>query len=85
MAGQGFGCDDYPLTWKGDYIMTAKEMTVNIGKRGLLEFNDGLILFEVTIEDCRKVFDRVDYLVKSVAGKGQTWVSANKVRINKEV
>lgn len=65
--------------------MTAKEMFVNIGKTALLEFNDGAILFEVTIEDCRKVFDRVDYLVKSVNGKGEAWVSANKVRLNKEV
>lgn len=65
--------------------MTAKEMMTNIGKTALLEFNDGAILFEVTIEDCRKVFDRVDYLVKSVAGKGEGWVSAAKVRINKEV
>jgi hypothetical protein len=60
--------------------MTAKEMMTDIGKTATFSPLMG-IFFDVTIADVRKVFNRVDYLVDPVSGSGNSWVSADRVRI----
>lgn len=60
--------------------MTAKEMMQNLGKRGVFEVQYGFSV-EVEIEDVRKVFDRVDYRIRPLAGAGGAWVAANRVKI----
>lgn len=57
--------------------MTAAALIRNVGKIGLLTV-DGLQV-EVLIQDARRVWDRLDYLVTPVRGTGQQWVSAQRV------
>ena len=37
--------------------------------------------FPVTVLDVRRVFNRIDFLVAPVSGKGQSWVDAQTVDI----
>ena len=58
--------------------MTAKELAVNIGKKGFLDI--GNMQVHVTIIDVRQVFHRVDFLVTPVDGNGSTWVESSRVK-----
>lgn len=60
--------------------MTAKEMMTVIGKLGVFEVQTGFQI-EVEIKDVRKVFDRVDYRIRPLAGAGGAWVAANRVKL----
>lgn len=57
--------------------MTAKELAVNIGKKGFLDI--GNMQVHVEIIDARQVFHRVDFQVTPVDGNGNTWVESSRV------
>lgn len=61
--------------------MTAKEMMSAIGKYGHMKIGDSPLTFEIEILDVRKCWDRVDYLIRPLAGAGESWVSARTIKI----
>lgn len=61
--------------------MTIKEMAQALGKQGTITV--GTMKVNVMVQDVRKVFGRLDYQVEAMHGQGTTWVSADKVTLNK--
>ena len=57
--------------------MSAREMQEHLGKEGVLTI--GALQIRVTVEDVRKVYNRIDFLVAPVAGGGTDWVDAHRV------
>ncbi|MEN6367732.1 MAG: hypothetical protein ABFC88_13050 [Thermoguttaceae bacterium] len=57
--------------------MSIKELAALIGKEGLLSVNP--IQVAVRVLDARVVYSRVDCLVTPLAGKGQQWVSSERL------
>ena len=60
--------------------MTAKEMSQVIGEQGFYS-PDGYLEFAVNILDVRTRYGNIDYKIAPVTGKGEKWVSENKVRL----
>lgn len=60
--------------------MSTLEMAALIGKRAHYAITDKLTI-EVLILDVKRVYNRIDYKVSPIAGKGEQWVSAQKVRL----
>ena len=56
---------------------TALDLAQPIGHAGREKFGD--LEVEVTVQDSRQSFGRVDLLVVPVAGRGQSWVEAGRV------
>jgi len=57
--------------------VTVSDLAVLIGRPALLECGKLRVL--VTVRDARQVFDRVDCLVEPQAGRGQQWVSVERL------
>lgn len=60
-------------------VKSLKEHAAKIGKRAVLQIKPGFEI-NVTIEDVRENFGRVDFQVKPVSGYGLDWVSADRVK-----
>lgn len=63
--------------------MNIPELSRAIGQTGLLSDLRTDIKFSIRILDARISYSRVDLLVTPVTGTGQTWVSAERVQIDK--
>lgn len=63
--------------------MTARDMTEAIGKECSVDvvLGSASVIIWATIQDARVSYGRLDYLVEPVAGKGQAWVSAERVQV----
>jgi hypothetical protein len=66
--------------------MTAANLAVFVGCTGDLHTaevhparRDTDMVVRVRILDARRVWNRTDYLVTPVAGRGQQWIAANRV------
>lgn len=53
------------------------KLAAAIGKKAVANMED--LKFGVEILDVRKVWSRVDYLVKPIAGKGEQWISGSRI------
>lgn len=60
--------------------MTTLALTENLGKLATLYV--GELEFTVQIIDSRTRWGKIDYLVTPDSGKGQTWKSADSLRIS---
>ena len=60
-------------------MSTANEMKDLVGKTAL--FTTDKMQFDVEIHDVRSNFGRTDFYVKPVSGRGETWVSADRLAI----
>lgn len=58
----------------------ASVLALKIGKRGLVRA--GQLEVEVEVYDAKMVYGRVLLLVRPVAGHGETWVDAQRVRLD---
>jgi hypothetical protein len=63
-------------------MMTTLQGLPLIGAYGWYRING--LAFEVVITNARKVFNRTDYLVRPVHGKGIVWVSADTVDVQQD-
>ena len=66
--------------------MTASELAKLVGmtatvpvRRGMM----GTVEIEVRIIDARDSYGRTDLLIRPVAGDGEAWVSADRVKVRK--
>jgi hypothetical protein len=59
---------------------TAATMSQTIGKTG--RFHHGSLEFDVQIHDVRLNFGRTDYFIKPTHGRGEQWVSSDRVTVN---
>ncbi len=62
-------------------MTTAKQAQELIGRSGLWNVPRTDISVQVTINDIREVWGRLDYQIKPVAGSGRQWVSAEGVKL----
>lgn len=62
---------------------TTRQLTPLLGRRGLLDAGKGgplgRLAMLVDVLDARQCWDRVDCLVRPVAGDGTAWVSADRL------
>lgn len=59
--------------------MKASEAQQYLGKQGKLRVENGKLTINVTIQDIRESYGRVDVLVMS-DGSGQAWVSKERIQ-----
>jgi hypothetical protein len=57
-----------------------KELAAAVGREGKLRTAEGLRV-DVTVEDARRVYGRVDFRVSPLAGACSAWVGADRVEI----
>lgn len=60
-------------------MIAARELAAAIGRRGSLRVSGSRLSFTVEIVDVRERFGSIDYLVRPVAGNGETWHAADLV------
>lgn len=60
--------------------MTAAEMMEMVGKVGELYLRESDLTIFVRVKNARNRFGNLDYLVSPLKGKGETWVSADRVK-----
>jgi hypothetical protein len=60
-------------------MATARELALNIGKRGLLRVSGTGLTFEVEILDARNRYGNMDYKVRPISGEGETWHEATGI------
>lgn len=63
--------------------MTTLDLIKFRGKQGFLGL--GKLDVPITVVDSRQAFGRIDLLVQPVNGRGQQWVSADKVVLDNKV
>jgi len=61
--------------------MELKEITKLIGKEGVLVLDKDGFAVNVTIQDVKQNFGRVDVLVVPVSGTGEKWTNLNKLTL----
>ena len=61
-------------------MQTARQLTEVLGGHGNLRIDK--LIVRVRVDDIREVFGRTDYLVSPVAGSGQQWVAADRVKVD---
>lgn len=66
------------ITAKGG-TMKATEAQQYLGKQGKLAVENGKLIINVTCEDIRQVYGRVDVLVIS-DGSGKAWISEERIQ-----
>ena len=59
--------------------MTVAQMATLVGQEGLLRVER--LQVQVRVVDVRTVYGRLQLLVEPVAGSGQQWVDADRVRM----
>lgn len=59
---------------------SVKELLKVVGLQGRLRTAEGLSV-EVLVDDARKAYGRVDYLVSPLAGDGCAWVTSDRVEL----
>ena len=62
-------------------LMSAKELEGLVGRKGLWKAS---IWVDVTIEDARRSYGRVDVQIAPVSGMGMAWVSLDSVLLDGE-
>lgn len=62
-------------------MIAARELVAAIGRRGSLRVSGSRLSFAVEIVDVRERFGSIDYLVRPVAGSGETWHAADHIDI----
>lgn len=61
-------------------MITTKEAAAMIGRAGSLCIS-GTMTVKVFVMDVREVYGRTDYQVRPVAGSGDLWVQADRVKV----
>lgn len=64
--------------------MTHAQLSQHIGRAGDWILADRPLNIRVTVEDARESYGRLQYLIQPVAGRGQTWIDASRVRLDQE-
>ena len=59
--------------------MTSREIAELLNKRATVELNGMTV--NVKILDGREAYGRTDVLITPISGSGQTWVSAERVKV----
>jgi hypothetical protein len=62
-------------------MITARELAAAIGRRGSLRVAGSRLRFDVEVLDVRERFGSLDYLVRPVAGAGETWHGSDLVEL----
>jgi hypothetical protein len=60
--------------------MKLSDIAKKLGKQAYVAFDSYSI--QVLVNDARNSFGRIDYLVSPVSGKGEFWVSSERVSFN---
>ena len=63
-------------------MKTTKELMVAIGQTASLRTNKKFCV-DVLVLDVRTVWNRIDCLVRPIAGDGELWVSCDRLIINR--
>lgn len=65
--------------------MNVRELSKAIGARVLVSFDvsGGSVGVYCVVEDVRKVWDRIDLMVRPESGKGSAWVSLTRIERTK--
>jgi hypothetical protein len=60
--------------------MSAREMYAMVGRTGELYLRESDLTIYVEIKDVRNRFGNIDFQVSPLQGKGEAWVSADRVK-----
>jgi hypothetical protein len=68
------------LSTGGPYNMTTMDLVKLRGRKGLLDL--GKLSVPINVIDSRTAFGRIDLLVRPINGRGEQWVSSDKVLLD---